>query len=144
MPSNPAPKRDPTDYRVRKVPAAMEVAGVALGAVSLLAPAVQGYQNCATLLKTYRGYSKDFRKSQKNLSVQKGVFNRECLLLLGSLIEQSVAVEMLADCNHVQWSNPDLSDRWTRTLGGCFNTPLEVISETLVEIEQELSSVGLP
>lgn len=76
--------------------------------------------------------------------VQLRIFDRECLLLLSKIVDHKTAIDMLANESHSLWCDKNIRDSWTATLGGCFDTPLKVIVETLEEIEQEFSSVCLP
>lgn len=50
----------------------------------------------------------DFKKSEGKFLIQKKIFYRECLLLLSTLVDQKVAIEMLAHDNHLSWSDKKL------------------------------------
>lgn len=69
-------------------------------ALALIIPAAQGYQKCAELLKSYRSYTSDFKKSEEKLLIQKKIFYHECLLLLSTVVDQEATIEMLAHDNH--------------------------------------------
>lgn len=66
--------------------AGVEVVGIVLGVLPLIVTAVENYEKIGDLILTYRRYSKEVRKFNTELAVQRTIFQNECLLLLSQVV----------------------------------------------------------
>lgn len=79
----------------------MSGVGVALGVLPLIIEAIKSYEKIGDLILTYRRYSKEVRKLNTELAVQKAIFQNECVLLLSQVVDNERALyEMFKEPTH--------------------------------------------
>jgi hypothetical protein len=110
-----------------------EAVGLALGAVALLGPALDGYRTCSSLFRDMRSWSKDFKLVEMQFQTQKTIFEAEYRFLLELNSEA-----MLDDPEHGQDQG---SERHQETFGSTFDNSLAVITNSLERIEKKLNKV---
>ncbi len=78
-----------------------EVAGVIFGVVPLMITAIDSYERIGDLFGTYRKYSKAVRRFNKELGVQRVIFQNEYVLLLSQVVEDGrVLHDMFNEPSH--------------------------------------------
>lgn len=69
-----------------------EVAGIVLGVIPLIVEAIESYEKIGDLILTYRRYSKEVRKFNTEIAVQRVIFQNECVLLLSQVVDDERAL----------------------------------------------------
>lgn len=70
----------------------VEVAGIVLGVLPLIVAAVERYEKISDMTLTDHRYSKEVRKFNTELAVQRGIFQNECLPLLSQVVDDERAL----------------------------------------------------
>lgn len=70
----------------------VEVAGLVLGVLPLIVGAIENYEKIGDLFLTYRRYSKEVKKFNTELGVQRVIFQNECVLLLSQVVDDERAL----------------------------------------------------
>ncbi|KAK1852086.1 hypothetical protein CCHR01_05326 [Colletotrichum chrysophilum] len=111
--------------------------GVA-GIVPLIGGAIKAYKEVKRKLKLFRHRSKETKKLQKVLRIQRQVFANECRLWLKFVIEDDdIAADMVSDADHDGWRGPDLDASLRSRLHENYDTWHDITAE----ISQSISTL---
>lgn len=81
--------------------AGVEVVGTVLAVLPLIVTAIEHYEKIGDLILTYRRYSKEVRKFNTELAVQRVIFQNECVLLLSEVVDDERALrDMFKEPTH--------------------------------------------
>ncbi|KAK2018381.1 hypothetical protein LZ32DRAFT_599807 [Colletotrichum eremochloae] len=124
-----------------------ELALGVLGVVPLIGGAIKTYKQVHGKLKLFRHCSKEVKKVQKVLGVQRQVFANECRLWLRFIQEDDeVASAMASDAEHDGWDDAHLEAALQSRLKDNYETWLEIcrdISGRIKELEANLDAFKL-
>jgi hypothetical protein len=124
----------------------VEAAGFVLGVLPLMISAAEHYEDVFRPFNRYRKFAPELELYQQQLGTQKTIFRNECHLLLATLTNRQTAKDMLRECKHFSWNDPDLNERFSRQLGdsgvACKNI-ISLMRGKLGEIEEKTESFGL-
>ncbi|KAJ3956919.1 hypothetical protein N0V92_006520 [Colletotrichum tropicale] len=118
--------------------------GVA-GIVPLIGGAIKAYKEVNRKLKLFRNRSKETKKLQKVLRIQRQVFANECRLWLKFVIEDDdIAADMASDADHDSWRGPDLDASLRSRLHENYDTWHDItaeISQSIGTLEADIMSL---
>ena len=123
-----------------------EIAGVVLGVLPLIVEAFEKYEKIVDLVVTYRKYSKAVARFNTELSVQKVIFQNECILLLSHVEDEDSLRDMFHQSSHSLRkdlrNNHQLERRLVQKINGettyrQIAALLHLISQTLQQIYEE-------
>lgn len=114
----------------------MEPASLVLGVLPVLGGAIKACRLIHKKLKTFRHYSRELRRIQKQIERQWHFFTNEIHLLLRPVIDDEFIVEgMLSDARHQQWASRKLEGAMRESLGKNYEACRDVIEEFRTIIE---------
>ncbi|KPI39970.1 uncharacterized protein AB675_11540 [Cyphellophora attinorum] len=95
----------------------MEIAGLAIGVVPLIAEAVKSYKSTKVFIMSFKHFRKHMQKIIDILDRQEFKFRKaiECVLL--QCVDQQLAREMLQDPGHSCWLDKVVTDAYLAFLG---------------------------
>lgn len=121
----------------------MEVSGLVFGVIPLVLEAVKNYRKVCNTLHTFRHYSREVRRTEKQFNVCRQIFLNECNLLLQIVAGENYAHDMLADATHDFWRRAQLEEDLNKSLSDGYEACKIIITETrdmLGLLEENLSS----
>ena len=117
--------------------AGIEVAGLALAVLPILATAAQQYNNCASPLKRYKRFTAEAQDYYQELGIQKAIFRDQCRNLLEEVVDHDAATSMLNSLTQTSWADRKLDAQIALLLGESLEACLAVIQL----IEQRLQAI---
>lgn len=108
-----------------------EFAGLAVGIIPLVHCVVKGYRKLNTGFSSIRNYSKEIKNFTIKVDLQKVFFDAMCEEILSEVVEQHIAVAMVANDTHPSWSSDTVKADVVKLLGP--NVDLWMRSISLVE-----------
>lgn len=122
----------------------MEVSGLVFGVIPLVLEAVKNYRRVCSTLHTFRHYSREVRRVEKQFNVCRQIFLNECNLLLQIVAPDDYSHDMLADRSHEFWrTHAHLEEDLNKCLSDGYGACKIIILETrdmLIDLEESLSS----
>jgi len=122
----------------------MEASGLILGAVGLIVPTYQAVQALTNRIAATKNFPRKLRTLNAQISLQKKLFDNECILLFSSDFDETLIREMLADEGHPKWKDGVFQEKFKTHLGDFFDEsvlPFTIIRETILELEKEITKV---
>ena len=123
----------------------VEAVGFVLGVLPLMISAAEHYEDVFRPFKRYRRFAAELDQYQQQLGTQKTIFRNECRLLLATLTNRLTAKEMLRECKHASWEDPDLDKKFSIQLadsGAACKNIINLIHGKLKEVEERTESFG--
>jgi hypothetical protein len=116
----------------------VEVLGLVLGILPLLVSAIEHYEDVLRPIRRYRQFTSKAQRFCDELEAERTVFQAECQLLLGVVVDLDVAKEMLSNPNHPSWRDEVVCTRFSCQLGTLGATCLSIVSK----IEMKVNEIG--
>jgi hypothetical protein len=115
---------------------------IVLGVLPLVVEASKAYQSAYAKFKTFCHYSREVKRIQKRVNLQKQLFTNECHLLLRLVVQEDhILKAMTEDYCDARWGDHDLEKRIEEQLRSNYESCKEIVEEiqaTLAEIEKEM------
>ena len=121
----------------------VEVAGLALAILPLLALALQHYDDCLSPFSRYRRFVKEAEAYCREIDVQRTIFRNECRNLLGGSTDHDTAISMLKSASRREWNDDELEERIVQRLDESFEactTIIGMVVERLGNVHAESSA----
>ena len=118
----------------------LEVAGLALAILPVLASCIEQYNTCLGPFSRYRRFAKEARDYCREIEVQRTIFSNACRNLLEEVVDHDAASGMLNALDQQAWANGQLDERLAQLLGESLKacvTTISLIEERLQEISGE-------
>lgn len=120
----------------------IEVAGLAIGVLPVIAEALKSYRKVYDTLRTFRYYSREVKRIKEQLEVCQQIFLNECSLLVQITVGDQFSHVMLADTNHGLWKSSGLEEIASKRLNKGYQTCKSIITNTKCTILQMEDDVG--
>jgi hypothetical protein len=124
----------------------MEVIGFLLGVAGVIAPAYQAVEMLTDRISAIKNFPKTLRTFNAQFSLQKKLFDNECILLFSSKFDETLIRELLRNEKHPLWEDKEFQQTFRDHLGDFFDQsvlPFEIIAETVRQLEKELALVTI-
>lgn len=128
----------------------VEAAGLVLGALPLIAKALEQYDFFHPLFSQC-AFARELTKFKRTLSARRCLFRTECRILVETVLhEEDLIDEMfLKGSAHMLWQDLDLNERFSRYLGESYEACRDTIQTTTCCIEKiarktENLEMGMP
>jgi hypothetical protein len=121
--------------------AAMDPVGLLLGVLGVVVPAYQAVEFLAHRISAAKNFPRKLRSLHAQVSLQKKLFDNECILLFSSEFDESLIREMLHSASHPKWSDLAFQAKLKEHLGEFFDqstVPFTIITETVKELDATL------
>jgi hypothetical protein len=125
----------------------MEVIGFILGVAGVIAPAYQAVEALTDRVSAIKNFPKTLRTFNAQFSLQKKLFDNECILLFSSEFDEALIREMLRNEKHPMWEDREFQQKFRDHLGDFFGQsvllPFGIITETVRQLEKEIDLVTI-
>ncbi|ETS87071.1 hypothetical protein PFICI_00899 [Pestalotiopsis fici W106-1] len=120
----------------------MDAASLILGILPLVAGAIKGYGVLKKKSDIFRHYSRELKRIQKSLNVERDVFLCETeTMVLAAIDDYSLVGCMIEDPDHPQWRSTTVEESFKEVLGRSYDEyydTIKSISQAIQEIQTEL------
>ncbi|KAL9118832.1 MAG: hypothetical protein Q9187_004613 [Circinaria calcarea] len=121
-----------------------EAVGLVLAVLPLLISAAEHYEDCLKPFMRYYKFTSKVSNFQERFKVQNTIFHNQCRILLASILEQDVAIRMLEDKTHVNWSSQMIEAKLLKQLASSKEACLIIIKQVTKQLQSiEKESRGL-
>ncbi|KAH8702245.1 hypothetical protein BGW36DRAFT_290100 [Talaromyces proteolyticus] len=111
-----------------------------LGITPLVVGAINVYSTIHAKFKTYRKYSREILRLNRQLEIQRRVFLNECHFLLRLVVTDERTIwAMLSNTRHDEWASRSIDQQWRRYLDENYDTCLKIVEE----INEKLEELGV-
>lgn len=118
-------------------------ASLVIGLTPIVLSAIGAYSTIYGKFKTYRQYSRILLRLNRQFETQHRLFLNECHFLLRLVVRDEGTIRgMLANSQHIKWTDGSVNQQWRTCLDKNYDTCLgivEEIDERLAELSAELS-----
>lgn len=122
----------------------LEIAGVALAVIPILISATEHYDDVHRPLVRLFKFSKEVKRYRTQFKTHSTIFREECRILLGHVVRDDEAVQMLNLPSHPLWRDADIDSGLVNLLStsreACIST-IVTIRTVLEEIEGEVNEL---
>lgn len=110
------------------------------GIAGLVVPAYQAVQALSDRISATKSFPKKLRSLNAQITLQKKLFDNECILLFGPALDEALIRSMLSDQSHPNWRDRELAQEMGDFFGQSL-LPFEIIRETVLQLDKEVEKV---